>query len=457
MESLSKNNYAGYKYLEKRLFEYVCLIVFILAAYLAIQASLNTGGKVQITIAELIFSFLGLSFFILSKKGFFNYVRLPLIFLLITAFIYFWFSIGGYKSNMSVASTMIGIMVIVIGPKKYKFHLLILFLSLLALLTYIQSTHPELIDLSFADKDFRPLNFTILTFLTLFISYYVKAQYDNDRTLLFEQNNDLESLNDKLNDTNEELQRVIENLNTTKDQLIQSEKMASVGRITAGLAHELNNPLNYVSGGIMPITNNLKEIKKTIDKDTPKEILDSFEETELLLKNMSEGSSKISNVIANLVKISPQRDFSDYKKFNLSISVIEDIKQFKKLFPKIEVKNNINQNIFIIGRILEVRQAFNYLLENATDATSELSDPKVEINLSNENEYIALEISNNGSPVEEHIATKMYEPFFTTKDSSKHLGLGLYFVYSIIVKHSGSITYSRQNNLSSFKLVFPKG
>ncbi|MFY0605462.1 MAG: HAMP domain-containing histidine kinase [Cyclobacteriaceae bacterium] len=440
--------------LEKRVFKSVCLIMFVLMSYLGGQA-LWLFGITPLSIIEILMALLGVLFLLLSNKGYFHRLRWILITILICCCPYFWVSLGGYYGSMRVGIIMVGIIVVLLSSKNRKFTLFIFFYVLVVTLHLIQYHYPEVIVKSNLNIENAFFNNIVYVTAILYVMLLTKSEYDKERNRTDKKNEDLISLNHSLAESNEELKITLDKLTATQSQLIESEKMASVGRMTSGLAHELNNPLNYVSGGIIPILNNIVEIKSLLDESTFKKASASFEELEILLKHVGEGSSKISSVIDNLVRVSAGQQGKGYQKFDFSYFLEELISTYSKGHPEIELIKDIQPALIVKGQALEIIQAIKVILDNALEAKRGNTQTKISVSLKSSENAALLTIGNNGADIEKAVVDHIFDPFFTTKTDQKHLGLGLYFAYGVIKRHGGSITYQRKSEETYFMLNVP--
>ncbi len=135
-----------------------------------------------------------------------------------------------------------------------------------------------------------PINYIIFSMAILIITYMVKSEFDKERRKAVKQNIRLQALNEKLVETISQKEQYINELGQTRDRLIESEKMASIGRLTAGLAHELNNPLNYIGGNVQPIIQDLEDIKQAMTYRQLAQTQQTSTEIHNLLFNIIEGS-----------------------------------------------------------------------------------------------------------------------------------------------------------------------
>lgn len=236
----------------------------------------------------------------------------------------------------------------------------------------------------------------------------------------------------------ETLESTLIELNSAQDQLVQSKKMASIGILTAGLAHELNNPLNYIGGVVEPINKDIEELMEAIPESIREEKQEEIEEIYMLLQGISDGTSKAANIIRNLMAITPEY-LEEKSSFSLSELMNDLVQSVNEEHKDVQVTGQIVNDAKIIGNRMELWQAVSNVIKNSIESLNNTSDKRVEINLSEINYRNVIEIKDNGSGIDEPHLNQIFEPFFTTKEPGKGTGLGLYFTYSIVKKHGGSV------------------
>ena len=211
-----------------------------------------------------------------------------------------------------------------------------------------------------------------------------------------------------------------------QEKLIETEKLASIGQLTAGIAHEINNPLAVISG----------RLQMFMLSETDEKKLDQF-------KKILEQIDRISTLLNKIM------DFARVRKPELSSVDVRDILDkvinfVKSSFDKrgIKIIKNYSDIPVIKADSSQLEQVFLNILINARHALeSKKEDPKVEItvNLSRTKDFVVIKIADNGSGIPRHLLNKIFEPFFTTKEPGKGTGLGLSTSLSIIKQHHGDI------------------
>ena len=259
---------------------------------------------------------------------------------------------------------------------------------------------------------------------------------ENER-IIREQNVILEekvqSRTEELQSTNEELKVTLDDLKATQAQLIQSEKMASLGVLTAGVAHEINNPLNYIHGGYTALNEELKKKNTDVDKDSLKEFLGWIET----------GVEKASRIVKSLNIYSRSNDdYTEACDVNAIIEGCLSILQ-QKITHQIEIEADFTCDVRTVqGNCGKLHQAILNLLSNAIDSIEDKGVIKIQTQTKDSNTFITIE--DNGCGISPEDLKRIMDPFFTTKSPGEGTGLGLSIVYSILREHKGTIHFDSE-------------
>ena len=245
-----------------------------------------------------------------------------------------------------------------------------------------------------------------------------------------------------INEQNTKLTSTLENLKNTQLQLLQAEKMASLGILTAGVAHEINNPLNYILGAYEA----LKEQGPCMEENN----------TEILLDALKTGVERISNIVKSLNQFS--RDTSSVNEECNIHEIIDNclVMLQSQLKNRIDIsKNYINETFVIPGNVGNIHQVFLNILSNAEQAIK--GEGKITITTSKIGEQFTIEISDNGQGIAKEDINKITDPFYTTKDPGQGTGLGLSIAYTIIKEHGGSLQFESELHKGTIaKIIFPQ-
>lgn len=245
---------------------------------------------------------------------------------------------------------------------------------------------------------------------------------------LEERNKQLELLNEELNSQRDNLEDTLDMVRTMQNQLIQSEKMASIGILASGVAHELNNPLNYIFGGATGIKRNLAEYSS----DNINEEMDFF------IDSIFEGVNKATAIVKGLSyyikRGSRAREKVDIHGTLSSILIVLN----SLTFDRISIKTYFTDQVFAIyGNTADLHQAFMGILLNAIQAIERKGE--ITISTQKEDSMLCIVISDTGIGINPETLTKVFDPFYTTKAPGEGTGLGLTVAYNVVNEHQGSI------------------
>lgn len=395
----------------------------------------------------------GLIFFYLSRfRNFFHPTRIVLILILYGALALYWFNLNGMHGSMAVAAIAIGLTSIVMADSSSnRIHLVFSFL-LICVLVGIQVFTPLI---TTAYVGIRPVPYLIFVVAIFMVVYYLKSQYDKERKITTQQYLDLKEKSELLERTIHEKEEFIRQLDRTRDQLLESEKMASVGRIVGGLAHEINNPLNFVGGSIHPVKLNFSELKESLGAEAAAKNQEVLDEIDSLLSNIEEGSRRAANVVESLLKISPRSLSGNKVSVDLREMLQGTILLFENLYGRSEIELTMEEEVTLVANAAELNQALINLLKNAFDATETCETRYVTIRATHQDGHCLIDIQDNGPGISPQNLTSIFDPFFTTKSEGEGLGLGLYIAYSIVKKHGGSLTALPVSHGACLRMVLP--
>jgi len=250
-------------------------------------------------------------------------------------------------------------------------------------------------------------------------------------------------LEKEVKDRTIELEESLSKLKNTQVQLVQSEKMASLGILTAGVAHEINNPLNYILGSYSGLEKYFKE--HCINEE---QVLN-------LLKYMKTGIDRAADIVKGLNQFSQCQERLD--EVGDVHSIIDNCLVIlnNQLQDRIEIENNYSEkSLQIIGNIGELHQLFLNILTNAINAIVE--NGSINIITKKIQRTVSIEISDTGCGINKENLPKVLDPFFTTKEPGEGTGLGLSIAYAIIKEHKGKLEFlSEKNKGTTVKILLP--
>ncbi|PHJ68330.1 ATPase [Nostoc linckia z18] len=274
----------------------------------------------------------------------------------------------------------------------------------------------------------------------------------------------IEERTQALRQKNIDLKHTLQELRRTQSQLIQNEKMSSLGHLVAGIAHEINNPVNFIYGNLKhtdDYTQQLLWLLELYQKHYPypePEIQNAKQEADIeyltedlpkMLTSMKIGANRIREIVLSL-RIFSRLDEAEFKNADIhegidsTLLILQHRLKSQSARPKITVVKEYSEIPKIQCFAGQLNQVFMNILANAIDALEEAfqngfcPDPIIRISSAQMNENVVIQIVDNGIGIPEAIQSHIFDPFFTTKPVGKGTGMGLSISYQIITeKHGG--------------------
>ncbi len=290
---------------------------------------------------------------------------------------------------------------------------------------------------------------------------------------LRQSNEELSATNEALNDQTEQLEQTLENLKNTQAKLVQAEKMVSLGALVAGVAHEINNPVNFIGSytiGMKRFLSNLQELtmlyKVQSQKATPEmanriraieekaSVEQLFELFGDALAGIDKGVERTAQIVRSLRSFARSDDkaLSEYDVHeNIDDTLVILKHQYKN---RIEIKKNYGEITRIQCYAGQINQVWMNLLSNAIHAISGRGEVSISTYMERE-DIVCVSIKDNGCGIPSENLFKIFDPFFTTKEVGKGTGLGLSIVYNIVQKHRAEIHVESKVGVGTeFKVYF---
>ncbi|MFN3345211.1 MAG: sensor histidine kinase, partial [Chloroherpetonaceae bacterium] len=293
-------------------------------------------------------------------------------------------------------------------------------------------------------------------------------------------NLELTAQRDELAREKETIEQLLIDLTNTQAQLIQSEKMASLGQMVAGLAHEINTPLGFVMTNIGVIERNIglfneaimqtSELVAMLENGDLNDALQKLDDTKFSLQRLFDlnllektknrineaniGLERIRELILNLKNFS-RLDEAEMKKVSVSESIESALLIANNMIKhKAEVETHYEENLMVECYPAQLNQVFLNIITNAVQAIEDFG--KITIKTWTENGVAKISIADTGVGISEANLKKIFEPFFTTKPVGQGTGLGLSIVYKIIERHGGKIEVkSKEKQGTEFIISLP--
>ena len=246
------------------------------------------------------------------------------------------------------------------------------------------------------------------------------------------------------------LEVTLESLKETETQLVQSEKMASLGKMSAGILHEINNPLNFAKTG----SYTLREFAHQLPEQDREDFRD-------ILNDVEEGITRVSQIVKDLRGFS-HPDNEQKTGVALEIIVLKSLRLLSNEVKHFEVIEDVPENLEIHANENQLVQVMVNLLQNASDSLNSkefpegTKGPSIRIKGFKADGRVHLLVRDNGQGIDDAHLTRIFDPFYTTKDVGEGMGLGLSICYKIMENHQGTIKVKTEHlAFTEFDLIFP--
>ncbi|OHX66367.1 hypothetical protein NH26_08380 [Flammeovirga pacifica] len=282
-----------------------------------------------------------------------------------------------------------------------------------------------------------------------------------------DQNHEIQNKNQALSNSLKETESTLLKLKEMQDQLVSSEKLASIGQLTAGIAHEINNPINFVANNVLPLKDDIEdltiafnELTKHVEDNIVEEIEDQYEisfvidEISELLNGIEEGATRTTQIVMDL-KTFARMDAAQFVDANLEEGIDTSLGLLNnKLKNRVEVHKEYEGIPLVSCNESKVNQVFMNILNNAEQAIE--GEGNLYIKTWSKNDYIYIRIKDDGKGMDKETISKVFDPFFTTKPVGLGTGLGMSISFGIIQDHNGDIKVaSAPGKGTSFTISLP--
>jgi two-component system NtrC family sensor kinase len=308
-------------------------------------------------------------------------------------------------------------------------------------------------------------------------NHKVLEQIEKNEELVKNQNVVLER---KVSERTAALQKALDDLKAAQSQLVQSEKMASLGTLTAGIAHEINNPINFVSANVLPLRDNINELTRLIQEykglnesnyeielvrlaEVEKEMDLEYTliETKQLIDGIEEGAKRTHTIVQGLTSFS-RGDSGKKSEADINRGIRSTVSVLKSRLNNVNLIMDLDNNLPLVScQIGKINQVVLNLINNALDALVEKNgtnrkESQLRVETKGLGHSVQISISDNANGIEKELQPKIMEPFYTTKPVGKGTGLGLSISYSIIEDHGGAIELDSEEGVGTkFIITLP--
>ena len=265
-----------------------------------------------------------------------------------------------------------------------------------------------------------------------------------------------------------ELDDALKNFENAQQHLVSSEKMAALGRLVAGVAHELNNPISFVFGNMHAlksygekITRFLKATNQDLTHDEMHRLRHDLQIDRIakdilpLVEGTLEGAERVSDIVQDLRRFSgnQKEPVDEFALRGLIETAVNWVMRGTKAVPKVHI--DCPETLFVTTKKGHVHQILVNLVQNAVDALAGAGNPQMVIRALMQEGQVCLSVSDNGSGIAGDHLGKIFEPFYTTKPVGKGTGLGLYVSYRMAEEIGGSLAVENLPQGACFKLHLP--
>lgn len=271
---------------------------------------------------------------------------------------------------------------------------------------------------------------------------------------------------------NEELRRSKSELERMQAQMVHSEKMASLGQLAAGVAHELNNPAGFIYGNMELLRDCAADLRRLLDFYETAKLDDESVERALALKeeihyeetladlssmidDCHEGAARIRDVVQNL-RIFSRLDEAEFKKVDIHEGLESTVRLLSRYYGagRVALERDFGELPVVDCYAGQLNQVWMNLLVNAAQAVG--GEGRVRVETRREGERVTVRVSDDGCGIKPENLKKIFDPFFTTKPVGEGTGLGLSVTYSIVERHGGTISVeSRLGEGTTFTVALP--
>jgi signal transduction histidine kinase len=263
-----------------------------------------------------------------------------------------------------------------------------------------------------------------------------------------------------LEQRNGELREALEKLRRAQDDLVRTEKLASMGRLVAGIAHEINNPVNAVINTLGPLSDTIHQIAHGKNGDgapsSETDIAGLAKEAEEMLRVVERGAARSKAIVQALHNYS-RGDEETPRELNLARSVDDTLDLLRHRLTNVRVEKEIETGLRVRGFAGQIDQVFMNLITNAAQAigTRERGGT-IRVAVARAGDEVEISIADDGPGIPPEVIPRIFDPFFTTKDVGEGSGLGLSIVHGIIERHGGKIRVdSRVGEGTTFRITLP--
>jgi len=250
--------------------------------------------------------------------------------------------------------------------------------------------------------------------------------------------------------SNAELVSTIDALKEAQQRLVLSEKMASVGQLVAGIAHEINNPLNAVVNVVEPLGEALRDLRA----GRPPTAADA-EDLDSMLRVIRSGAQRTQRIVQALRNYTRQ-DGEARSRMDLHADLEESLALLKHALGGVEIVRELRATPELEAYRGQLNQAVLNLISNAAAALEGRAGARLTLRTRDAGDRVVIEVEDNGPGIPEAVLPRIFDPFFTTKEVGKGTGLGLSITHGVVERHGGVIRVRTGSGGTTFTVELPR-
>jgi signal transduction histidine kinase len=252
---------------------------------------------------------------------------------------------------------------------------------------------------------------------------------------------------------NRELAETLDKLTQAQAQLVRSEKLASIGQLVAGIAHEINNPVNAIVNTVGPLEEAIFELD-AVDEQTRVEASRDIRD---MVRVVQRGAQRTKAIVQALHNYS-RTDDESVVEFDIDRSIDDSLELLRHLLKQqVTVEKHFGEAGRVRGHAGQIGQVFMNLLTNAAQAVGGREAAAIRIESRGDGERVVVKIADNGPGIPSHVLPRIWDPFFTTKDVGEGTGLGLSIVHELVERHGGTIEVETElGKGTTFTVTLPR-
>ncbi|MBA3539555.1 MAG: GHKL domain-containing protein, partial [Deltaproteobacteria bacterium] len=252
---------------------------------------------------------------------------------------------------------------------------------------------------------------------------------------------------------NRELAETLDKLTRAQEQLVRSEKLASIGQLVAGIAHEINNPVNAIVNTVGP----LEEAIGEFNSDDPAVRIEAAKDVRDMVRVVQRGAQRTKAIVTALHNYS-RTDEESVVDFDVDRSIDDSLELLRHLLKlNVTVVKKFGDVGRVRGHAGQINQVFMNLLTNAAQALAGRENAIVTIETTGDAAHVQVKITDTGPGIPTHVLPRIWDPFFTTKDVGEGTGLGLSIVHELVERHGGTIEVATELGVgTTFTVKLPR-